>query len=175
MHAKAVKWAFQASPRETSSFLVEKGKRDARAWVAATGLADLLVGRTPAPAAEAGKHSGGAAEAAARERGAAAGPGVVLPAGWGPRGGEAAAVEAERRRQQEAGAQPSTGAAEAAPVDGAAPAGAAAASNGVGTQERHGHKRRRDEAVEGAEEPFVPGLTGLPRTDTAPMHDKAPA
>lgn len=37
-----MKWALQASTQETASYLIEKGKRDARSWVVATGLDVVL-------------------------------------------------------------------------------------------------------------------------------------
>lgn len=39
---QVLKWALLASPEETSNLLIDKGKRDAAAWVAATGL-DAIV------------------------------------------------------------------------------------------------------------------------------------
>lgn len=39
---QVLKWALQASTRETSDYLIQKGKRDASAWLTATGLADVL-------------------------------------------------------------------------------------------------------------------------------------
>ncbi|KAI8468886.1 MAG: acyl transferase/acyl hydrolase/lysophospholipase [Monoraphidium minutum] len=177
-----IKWALQASTRETSSFLIEKGKRDARSWVVATGLDALLAEQQGAPAAAAAASVEGAAAAAAaagaaaralRERGAArrgGGEGMVLPEGYARR--RAAAGEG--------------GGAEAG---GAAAPCASPAEDGQqqeqqqqqGAPHPHGHKRRRDEDEDdggggsGGAAPFVPGLSGEPRTDTDPLHDKTPA
>jgi hypothetical protein len=53
----------QASPRETSEFLIEKGRRDARAWAVAMGL-DALLPQVNAgvdgAGADAGAGAGGA-------------------------------------------------------------------------------------------------------------------
>jgi len=143
-HHQVIKWALQASTRETSSFLIEKGKRDARAWVVATGLEPLLAHRQK----QHQMRSGGDGE------------GLILPGGYRGSGvgaeekvGATVAGREEEQQQQQEG----------------------------GEADNHSQrKRHREEEDSGAEKNAgaaapVPGLTGEPRTDTAPLHDKAPA
>ncbi|GBF88990.1 patatin-like phospholipase domain-containing protein [Raphidocelis subcapitata] len=154
-----IKWALQASTRETGSFLIEKGKRDARAWAVAAGLEPLL-------AAKAAAAGAGASVAAAR---AWDGGGIVLGhAGAAAATAAAAAAEVSeafaeagerhaRKRRREDGEQEGSSRGDGA--DGHAPAAAAAAA-----------AAREPEPVGAA-----PGLTGQPRSDTNPIHGKPPA
>jgi hypothetical protein len=167
---QVLKWALQASPRETSSYLIEKGKRDARSWVVATGLGDILAERAAAEA-----RADGAAG------GARAGQELVLPQGWrqaadglAAAAAAAGAVTAQQQQQQQQQQQPSQVAAARLETPQQEPEVQDNGQQPVAGEEHRGHKRRREE--EGCEPGVVvPGLTGQPRTDTAPLADKPPA
>ena len=190
---QVIKWALQASTRETSSFLIEKGKRDARSWVAATGLGELLADRGPAAGAGATAAEAGAERQPGQqqqiilphgyERRAAASAEAEGPAAAAADGGPEAAREQgglrglpeQRPHMHEAQQQQEEVSATAA-ASGPAMAQDQQQEQAEG-HAHHGHKRRlgEGESSEGAgAEPFVPGLTGQPRTDTAPLHDKTP-
>ena len=118
-----LRWALQASPRATGEYLVEKGRRDARAWVVATGLDALLAG-------------GAGTRLRARE------------------------AEDHRRPQRAPGDGEDHDV-----VFGAPSAAASSSSSSAAAAGKDG----------GGGEPVVPGLTGKPRTDTAPLHREVPA
>lgn len=140
-----VKWALQASTRETGSFLIEKGKRDARAWVVAAGLEPLLAA------------------------GGGAGGGRPLVDGRGAVVGSAAAAPRP----------PAAGGLVDAHGDalGHADGGGGGGGHEGGGGHAAGHKRHREEPARqpaAAAAPAVPGLSGQPRSDDAPLGKQAP-
>lgn len=168
-----LKWALQASTRETSSFLIEKGKRDARAWVVATGLDALLLPGVPSAAAAWGREAEhreplvlhlGAANGAARPAGRLQGTKELQQA-------EGHVVLGKRHREDGPGPQGAAG--------GSDGGGEASGSGSGGGDAAPGEARRSPPDGAGGGDgdlvPAIPGLTGQPRTSTDPLHDKTPA
>jgi hypothetical protein len=155
---QVVKWAFQASTRETSSFLIEKGRRDARAWVVATGLEPMLAAKIQ------GQMAGGE-------------PVLIVPGG----GGRPAAAHAEQQAQQQGVGDHHLDRKRHRGDEDAIGMGQLDASQPAHEHQRPHHhhhhhaKHAAPAAAGGGEGVAVPGLTGQPRTDTDPLHDKTPS